>query len=491
MDLCLFGCMVEIPRFPSFFPHNFAGKFIGTGGIVVFWCVWIGIFVAISSAGPNMGACCSKEPHFSFIEDHTDDIEYGDGDQDGDLRNGDCGARVRLHGSSKYISMYTQQGRKGVNQDAMTVWEDFTGEKGMIFCGVFDGHGPSGHKVARSVRETLPSMLSSAIKSPQVNDSENCDAEDVVPSLLQWEDNFIRSFGEMDEELNLDCSIDSFCSGSTAVTIVKKGDLLVIGNLGDSRAVLCTRGEENQLVPVQLTVDLKPNIQSEAERIKNCRGRVFAMDREPNVFRIWMPEEDYPGLAMSRCFGDFCLKDYGLTSIPKVASRKLTDDDEFVVLATDGVWDILTNNEVIKIVASAKRRSMAAKLLVCHAVQTWRSKHPGCSVDDCTAICFFFKNRRLLTKSLSEIPPASVTDHSQLGDIASTEVAVCHSSRFFRSERESAESLNDKTSTLSSNEEACPPEEENTVDSITKLHGSPGVLTRRKTLQELDDMEAS
>ncbi|KAF5750771.1 hypothetical protein HS088_TW03G01110 [Tripterygium wilfordii] len=442
-----------------------------------------------------MGACCSKEPHFGgFIEDDADEIEYGDGEDD-DLRNGDCGARVRLQGSSKYISMYTQQGRKGVNQDAMTVWEDFTGEKGMFFCGVFDGHGPLGHKVSCSVRETLPSKLSSAIKPPQVNDSRNCDADGSVrddnkdvPSLYQWEENFIGSFEEMDEELNFDCSIDSYCSGSTAVTIVKKGDLLVIGNLGDSRAVLCTRGEENQLVPVQLTVDLKPNIQSEAERIKNCKGRVFAMDREPDVFRIWMPDDDYPGLAMSRCFGDFCLKDYGLNSIPEVAIRKLTDDDEFVVLATDGVWDVLTNNEVIKIVASARRRSMAAKLLVCHAVQTWRSKYPGCSVDDCTAICFFFKSRRLLTKSLSEIPPASVT-HSQLGDIASTEVAVYRSCRSFKSERE-PESLNDKIA-LSSKEGGCPVEEVNTVDSITKRPRVPGVLTRRKTLKDLDDVEAS
>lgn len=50
-----------------------------------------------------------------------------------------------------------------------------------------------------------------------------------------------------------------------------------------------------------------------------------------------MPDEDCPGLAMARAFGDFCLKDYGLISTPQVTYRKLTDRDEFVVLATDGV----------------------------------------------------------------------------------------------------------------------------------------------------------
>lgn len=75
----------------------------------------------------------------------------------------------------------------------------------------------------------------------------------------------------------------------------------------------------------------------EAERIKNCRGRVFALDEEPGVYRVWMPDEDVPGLAMARAFGDFCLKDYGVISVPEVTYRKLTSEDEFIVLATDGV----------------------------------------------------------------------------------------------------------------------------------------------------------
>lgn len=75
----------------------------------------------------------------------------------------------------------------------------------------------------------------------------------------------------------------------------------------------------------------------EAERIKNCKGRIFAVDEEPEVYRLWMPDEDCPVLAMARAFGDFCLKDYGLISTPEVFYRKITSNDEFVVLATDGV----------------------------------------------------------------------------------------------------------------------------------------------------------
>lgn len=75
----------------------------------------------------------------------------------------------------------------------------------------------------------------------------------------------------------------------------------------------------------------------EAERIRKCRGRVFALRDEPEVARVWLPNNDSPGLAMARAFGDFCLKDFGLISEPDISYRRLTEKDEFIVLATDGV----------------------------------------------------------------------------------------------------------------------------------------------------------
>lgn len=76
-----------------------------------------------------MGACCTKDAMYygGNVEDdryYMDDTEY-EGDDDGNniIRYADDGARIRMQGSSRYISMYTQQGRKGINQDAMTVWE--------------------------------------------------------------------------------------------------------------------------------------------------------------------------------------------------------------------------------------------------------------------------------------------------------------------------------------------------------------------------------
>ncbi|KAL6534479.1 hypothetical protein OROHE_013404 [Orobanche hederae] len=363
-----------------------------------------------------MGACCSchRGSRFSsyYIEEEGEGREV---DDDGIILRGDAGARVRLQGSSKYVSMFSQQGKKGINQDAMTVWEGFSGDKDMFLCAVFDGHGPSGHKVARYVRDFLPAKISWLYRQPcvdgkssvldigtEIGDSpENSEFKN--PLFLSWKARLTKCYHEMDEQLEGDASIESYCSGTTSVCLLKKGEHLIIANLGDSRAVLCKRDESNQLVSEQLTVDLKPNLPSEAERIRSCEGRVLAMDEEPNVYRVWMPNEDCPGLAMARAFGDFCLKDFGVISTPEVTYRKLTDRDEFVVIATDGIWDALSNDEVIQIVASARKRSMAAKLLVEQARWAWRYKFPRAKIDDCAVVCLFFKSQKpVLTKSMSE-----------------------------------------------------------------------------------------
>ncbi|KAJ4892724.1 putative protein phosphatase 2C 33 [Raphanus sativus] len=83
------------------------------------------------------------------------------------------------------------------------------------------------------------------------------------------------------------------------------------------------------------------------------------------------------------------LKDFGLISVPDVSFRRLTEKDEFIVLASDGIWDVLSNEEVVAIVASAPSRSSAARALVESAVRAWRYKYPTSKVDDCAAVCLY------------------------------------------------------------------------------------------------------
>ncbi|OVA14784.1 Protein phosphatase 2C (PP2C)-like domain [Macleaya cordata] len=342
--------------------------------------------------------------------------------------------RMFFNGASGVASLFTQQGKKGTNQDAMI---NFGSRTDTVFCGVFDGHGPFGHMVAKRVRDSLPLKLSAHWEVNIVSEDasrENsrmgsmnldettpfCVDEESGASMdlgekekhpeifLTLKESFLKAFKVMDKELRMHPNIDCFCSGTTAVTLVKQGQDLIIGNVGDSRAILGTRDQDDSLIAVQLTVDLKPNLPKEAERIKQCRGRVFALQDEPEVSRIWLPNCDSPGLAMARAFGDFCLKDFGLISVPEVTHRRLSEKDEFVVLATDGVWDVLSNKEVVDIVASSPTRSSASRVLVETAVRAWRSKYPTSKVDDCAVVCLFLNSNPINSPtSKSEDQPTS------------------------------------------------------------------------------------
>ncbi|XWS16566.1 hypothetical protein CRYUN_Cryun34aG0099700 [Craigia yunnanensis] len=295
--------------------------------------------------------------------------------------------RMFLNGASKVACLYTQQGKKGTNQDTMLVWE----RSDTIFCGVFDGHGPYGHMVAKKVRYSLPiilytqwkgslagdqSSLSKSENAPERTISEDTESlsmddeccepleieEEQLPEMyLPLKQSMLKAFKLMDKELKLHPTIDCFCSGTTAVTLVKQGQDLVIGNVG------------------------------EAARIPQYKGRVFALQDEPEVARVWLPNNDSPGLAMARAFGDFCLKDLGLISVPDVFYRCLTERDEFFILAMDGVWDVLSKKEAIDIVALAPSRTTAARALVDCATRAWRLKYPTSKNDDCAVVCLFLE----------------------------------------------------------------------------------------------------
>ncbi|KAL2523855.1 putative protein phosphatase 2C 18 [Abeliophyllum distichum] len=223
-------------------------------------------------------------------------------------------------------------------------------------------------------------------------DSIEVDNNEKLPEMhMPLKRSILKAFKLMDKELKLHPTIDCFCSGTTAVTLIMQDQDLIIGNIGDSRAVLATRDKDNSLMAVQLTVDLKPNLPREAARIQKCMGRVFALQDEPEVARVWLPNSNSPGLAMARAFGDFCLKDFGLISIPDVYYHHITMGDEFVVLATDGVWDVLSNKEAVEIVASAPGRATAARALVDCATRAWRLKYPTSKNDDCAVVCLFLQ----------------------------------------------------------------------------------------------------
>lgn len=301
--------------------------------------------------------------------------------------------------SNGTASVFSKKGKKGINQDCLTVWKEFGCQQDMTFCGIFDGHGPLGHFVSKFVSKLLPSLLLRnwqeilAVHSPELGlDVELNQLTRDAQEFHIWKQTYIRTCSVIDQELKRHPRVDSFDSGTTALAIVRQGEFLTVANVGDSRAVLATIGESGNLVPVQLTIDLKPNLPQEEERIVLSRGRVFCSHDEPGIYRLWQPNKATPGLALSRALGDHCMKDFGLISEPEVTHRHITNRDQFAILATDGVWDVISNEEAVQIVSSSPTREKSAKRLVKYAAHAWKSKRPGVAVDDISAICMYFHN---------------------------------------------------------------------------------------------------
>ncbi|KAA3481105.1 putative protein phosphatase 2C 41 [Gossypium australe] len=265
-------------------------------------------------------------------------------------------ATLKSNKSNNFASICSKRGQKGINQDCTIVWEEFGCQEDMIFCGIFDGHGPWGHIIAKRVKQSVPPSLlcnwqkALALTSlgQELNTEPNRSTRNHQFDI--WKQSCLKTYAEIDQELKHHPGIDSFHSGTTALTIIKQ----------------------------------------EAERIRQSQGRVSCLRDEPGVYRVWMPKGDAPGLAVSRAIGDHRVKEFGLISVPDVTQRNVTNKDQFVILATDGVWDVISNEEAVEIVCSTDDREKPAKRLVQCAMRAWRSKKRGIAMDDISAICLFF-----------------------------------------------------------------------------------------------------
>lgn len=98
----------------------------------------------------------------------------------------------------------------------------------MIFCGVFDGHGPMGHKISRHICDSLPSRVHSRIRCGGNANIENDNNSKSQEGFL--EEVLVTLFKRIDSELGLDSPYDSFCSGTTAVTVLKQVNIISLSS---------------------------------------------------------------------------------------------------------------------------------------------------------------------------------------------------------------------------------------------------------------------
>ncbi|KAK9143997.1 hypothetical protein Syun_013397 [Stephania yunnanensis] len=145
-----------------------------------------------------------------------------------------------------------------------------------------------------------------------------------------------RGFGRVDEEVReRGVEMESINSvGSTAVVALVNSKRVVVANCGDSRAVLSRAG-----AALPLSHDHKPDRPDEMERVEAAGGRVVD----------WYGCRIFGVLATSRSIGDQYLKPY-VISVPEVTVKDRTEEDEFLILASDGLWDVMSNEVACKMV---------------------------------------------------------------------------------------------------------------------------------------------
>ncbi|KAL4188688.1 hypothetical protein AMTRI_Chr08g161680 [Amborella trichopoda] len=247
------------------------------------------------------------------------------------------------------FGMLSVCGRRRDMEDAVSVLPSFFRFGRQIpapefhFFGVYDGHGCS--HVAASCKERLHQLVAEELES-------------IIECGIfepEWKEVMEKSFKRMDMEAtggvqtgtpttNCRCELQTpHCDavGSTAVVAVVAPSHIVVANCGDSRAVLCRGGE-----PVALSSDHKPDRPDELLRIQASGGRVIYWDG-PRVLGV---------LAMSRAIGDNYLKPY-VSSEPEVTVTERAAEDECLILASDGLWDVVSNEVACEIARRCLQRA--------------------------------------------------------------------------------------------------------------------------------------
>ncbi|KAK9823944.1 hypothetical protein WJX72_006570 [[Myrmecia] bisecta] len=265
--------------------------------------------------------------------------------------------------------------------------EDYTsvvprGRCGFLFISVFDGHG--GQAAAEYLSQNLYPVISEAIDEQQYG--EGCAVDDADVSGLccpvELRSVLSKSFLDTDKELlqwlrdNTDG--EEQLSGSTATVVAVRKDKIVVANVGDSRATLSRKGRPYDLSAEHRVYGPGETVASEMERVESVGG--------------WIADGRVcDNIAVSRAFGDQLFKAEGLrvmlqegvrekhwtqdfadskhftgdpvVALPDVTEMTLSEDDEFVILATDGLWDVMESREAVSLARAEFKRGRDAQFV--------------------------------------------------------------------------------------------------------------------------------
>jgi len=259
-------------------------------------------------------------------------------------------------------------GRREEMEDGFVFVDCFAGKKSSAYFAIYDGHG--GRQCVDYVTENLHENLLAELQR--------------APHMVI--DGFVRAYALTDRNMQASGINSSGCTACSCLLQEENGSRVIYtAHLGDARAVICRGGLAVRLTSMS---DHKATDQVEAKRVIEAGGSIFN-DRVNGQ------------LAISRAFGDHQLKAPALpqdvvSNVPDITSTELTEQDMFVILACDGIWDVLEDQDSVNLVLEgirvlmnllpsvgqdAHRRSMAevlSRMLVEEALARGTSDNVSC-----------------------------------------------------------------------------------------------------------------
>ena len=288
---------------------------------------------------------------------------------------------------------------KSENQDSFFVVpihdaNDDAAKNPQYALGVFDGHGQNGGVASRVVSRAFAKKIESFVKLDGGRLlSERRLNERLVEILFEHTDGVVARYPADFEK-----------SGTTAVVCVVSSDLVTGGWLGDSRAVVGMRDRHapHLTTVIPLTEDHKPDPirnPKEAQRVVEDGGRIDRLTidqqgRPVGPYRVFLQDRWVPGLAVSRAFGDYIVRDSGVISRPDINSLPLGGDTagagkRVVILGTDGLWEWISNEDAMRVAWSMPSAREAANALAEAAIKNWALYSRGKVCDDVTVAVVF------------------------------------------------------------------------------------------------------
>ncbi|KAL6841872.1 hypothetical protein ACP4OV_028384 [Aristida adscensionis] len=331
------------------------------------------------------------------------------------------------------------------SQDAHLVATRFAGDPELHLFAVFDGHGACGAACAGFAREAVPRLLAAAAAAGRL-------AADPAGA-------FREALVAANAEMHAAAGVDDSMSGTTAVAALVAGAALHVANVGDSRAVAGVwRG--GKVAAEELSWDQTPFRPDERARVKACGARVLSVEqvegmRDPDSEgwvpdegdppRVWARDGLYPGTAFTRSLGDVAAEAVGVIAEPEVKSVDITPAHLFFVVASDGVFEFLSSQEVVDMVAMYQDPREACSAIAAESYKLWL-QHEN-RTDDITIIIVHIRDAEnsgpagsdkvdssssgasiALHTIQSEIPVFVPSDVSHLNRCAATEMQSSSSS---------------------------------------------------------------